>query len=146
MSAVEPNAAASLILETLKLLVLNHQLFFNFIFEPTRIFDMSMNHYCEQWIADWCQTNGWTDWFKERSSYWAFPPNSVMPVPIPSSVLLSIKAEKGLSNQERLWSLGAIAGTVLAAAWGYAAASPMPLMLAFVGCAIVFAQLDSEEA
>lgn len=105
-----------------------------------------MNHYCEQWIADWCQTNGWTDWFKERSSYWAFPPNSVMPVPIPSSVLLSIKAEKGLSNHERLWSLSAIAGTVLAAGWGYAAASPMPLMLAFVGCAIVFAQLDSEEA
>lgn len=68
-----------------------------------------------------------------------------MPVPIPSAVLHSIKAEKGLSTHERAWSLGAIAGTVLAAAWGYAAASPMPLMLAFVGCAIVFAQLDSDD-
>ncbi|MER3433116.1 MAG: hypothetical protein C4288_06730 [Leptolyngbya sp. ERB_1_1] len=104
-----------------------------------------MNHYCEQWIADWCQTNGWTDWFQERSGYWAFPPNSVMPVPIPTSVLHSIKAEKGLSNHERLWSLGAIVGTGFAAVFGYFTASPMPLMMAFVACAIVFARLDSEE-
>lgn len=104
-----------------------------------------MNPYCEQWIADWCETNGWTDWFRERSSYWAFPPNSVMPVPIPNSVLQTIKAEKGLSSDERFWSLSAIAGTGLAAALGFAIASPMPLLLAFVGCAIVFAQLDSEE-
>lgn len=104
-----------------------------------------MNPYCEQWIADWCQTNGWTDWFQERSSYWAFPPNSVMPVPIPPSVLHSIKAEKGLSNQERAWSLGAIAGAGIAAVWGYAAASPLPLLIAFVACAMIFAGLDSEE-
>lgn len=68
-----------------------------------------------------------------------------MPVPIPQSVLQTIKAEKGLSNDERFWSLGAIAGTGLAAVLGYATASPMPLLLAFVGCAVVFARLDSEE-
>ncbi|MCU0547754.1 MAG: hypothetical protein MUC48_00260 [Leptolyngbya sp. Prado105] len=119
----------------------------NLFLNPLDIFELRvMNHYCEQWIADWCQTNGWTDWFKERSSYWAFPPNSVMPVPIPTSVLLTIKAEKGLSTDERFWTLTAILGTGLTAAWGYAIASPMPLLLAFVGCAIVFARLDCEEA
>lgn len=69
-----------------------------------------------------------------------------MPVPIPTTVLHSIKAEKGLSNDERVWSLGAIAGTGIAAVLGFAIASPMPLVMAFVGCAVVFAQLDSEEA
>ncbi len=104
-----------------------------------------MNHYCEQWIADWCQTNGWTDWFRERSSYWAFPPNSVMPVPIPNTVLRSIKAEKGLSQDERFWCLSALSGAVLAAAWGYFTASPMPLIFAFAACALVFARLEDDE-
>lgn len=107
---------------------------------------MRINHYCEQWIADWCETNGWTDWFQEQSSYWAFPPNAVMPVPIPSQVLRSIKAEKGQSQDERVWSLSAVAGTAIAALWTCAVASPMPLVFAFVGCAIVVARLENDEA
>jgi hypothetical protein len=106
---------------------------------------LTMNHYCEQWIADWCETNGWTDWFRERSRYWAFPPNSVMPVPIPKTVLQAIKAEKGLSNEERLWSLSALAVGATAAILGYMSASPMPIVLAFAYCAIVFAGLEDDD-
>lgn len=107
-------------------------------------FRLSMNHYCEQWIADWCQTNGWTDWFRERSSYWAFPPNSVMPVPIPNSVLRTIKAEKGLSPDERFWSLSVLASVIVAGVLGYFTSSPMPLVLAFGYGAIVFAGLEDD--
>ncbi len=106
----------------------------------------NMNHYCEQWIADWCQDNGWTDWFVERSSYWAFPPHAVMPVPIPSKVLKSIKAEKGLSAEERIWCFSAIVSTLIAAASGYFMSSPMPFVLAFAFCAIVVARMDDEES
>ena len=104
-----------------------------------------MNHYCEQWISDWCQDNGWTDWFKERSSYWAFPPNAVMPVPIPTQVLRAIKAERGLTVSERLWSLSAVISTIVAAASGYFCESPMPIVLAFGFCAIVVARMEDDE-
>jgi hypothetical protein len=105
----------------------------------------TMNHYCEQWIADWCQDNGWTDWFMERSSYWAFPPQAVMPVPIPTQALRAIKAEKGMSADERVWCLAAVFGTVVGIASGYFMSSPMPLVLAFIFCAIVVARMDDEE-
>ena len=60
-----------------------------------------MNHYAAQWIEDWCSENGWTDLFRERTDYWAFPPNAVMPVPIPTQVLRSIKANRGLCFEEK---------------------------------------------
>ncbi len=103
-----------------------------------------MNHYASQWIDDWCQDNGWTDWFIERSSYWAFPPNAVMPMPIPSQALRSIKANRGLSFTERLWCLSAIAGAVGAGISSYLLSSPMPMVAAFAFCAIAVAQLEDE--
>jgi hypothetical protein len=104
-----------------------------------------MNHYCEQWIADWCQDNGWTDWFRERSSYWAFPPNAVMPVPIPNQVLRAIKAEKGLTLSERAWCVSAGISIAVAAVSGYLLSSPMPVMFAFAFCAIVVAQMEDDD-
>jgi hypothetical protein len=104
-----------------------------------------MNHYCEQWIADWCVENGWTDWFREQSKYWAFPPNSVMPVPIPTSVLRTIKTEKGLSGDERFWCLTALGSACVAATLGYLMGSPMPLVLAFAYSALVFAHLEDDD-
>ncbi len=54
-----------------------------------------MKHYSDEWIEEWCQENGWTDLFVERSnSYWAFPPGAVMPEPIPAQALRVIKAKK----------------------------------------------------
>ncbi|NDJ17199.1 hypothetical protein [Myxacorys almedinensis] len=104
-----------------------------------------MNHYCDQWISDWCADNGWTEWFRERSSYWAFPPNAVMPVPIPPPVLRAIKVEKGLSVDERLWCLIAIAVVVLGVLGTFLLASPMPLVVAFVFSAIAVARLEDDE-
>ncbi|MGI0492175.1 hypothetical protein ACN4EG_10200 [Alkalinema pantanalense CENA528] len=103
-----------------------------------------MNHYCEQWIADWCLENGWTDWFRDRSSYWAFPPNAVMPVPIPQQVLRAIKAEKGLSADERFWCL--VATTVFLVSLGLSCvlAAPIPLVAGFAFCAIVVGTLEDE--
>ncbi len=105
---------------------------------------MHMNHYREQWIADWCQDNGWTDWFTERSRYWAFPPQAVMPVPIPPQVLQTIKAEKGFTPEERGWALLVMTCGILAGTCGYWFANPLPLVFAFAFGAIVVAQMEDE--
>lgn len=103
-----------------------------------------MNHYALQWIEDWCQDNGWTDLFQECSLYWAFPPNAVMPVPIPADVLRSIKAEKGLCREEQLWCLAAVSSAIAAAVGTYCFASPLPLLLAFAFCAVVVGRMEDE--
>ncbi len=103
-----------------------------------------MNHYSAQWIEEWCQENGWTDWFMECSRYWAFPPNAVMPVPIPSQVLKAIKAEKGLCFEERIWCLVAVLIAVIAGIFTYFLSSPMPLVIAFAFGAITVARLEDD--
>ncbi len=103
-----------------------------------------MNHYAVQWIEDWCQENGWTDLFKECSLYWAFPPNAVMPVPIPAKVLRSIKAEHGLSPDERLWSAAAVISAIAACTATYFFGSPLPIVASFAFCAIVVARMEDE--
>jgi hypothetical protein len=105
-----------------------------------------MKHFAEEWIAEWCQENGWTDLFIERqTNYWAFPPNAVMPEPIPSKVLRRIKAEKGLSNEEQIWSATAIVATLIAGVLSYFTRSPMPLVLAFAFSAVVAGRLEVED-
>ena len=105
-----------------------------------------MNHYSVRWIEDWCQDNGWTDLFLECSQYWAFPPNAVMPVPIPSKVLRTIKAERGMCQEERIWSAAAVFSAAAAAFASYFLASPMPLIAAFAFCAVTFARMEEEIA
>lgn len=103
-----------------------------------------MNHYREQWIADWCQDNGWTDWFQERSRYWAFPPQAVMPVPIPTRALQTIKAEKGFTQEERNWAMLVLFCGIAAAVCVCWLANPLPLVFAFSFGAIVVAQMEDE--
>jgi hypothetical protein len=103
-----------------------------------------MNHYAVQWIEEWCQDNGWTDLFRECSIYWAFPPNAVMPVPIPRQALQAIKAEKGLSPEEQLWSAAAIASAVVACVGTYLLWSPLPLVISFAFCATVVGRMEDE--
>lgn len=104
-----------------------------------------MKHFAEEWIAEWCQDNGWSDLFLERhSNYWAFPPNAVMPEPIPTKVLRQIKAEKGLSSEEKLWSGSAIVATLMAIALSYITKSPMPLVFAFAFAAVVVGRMEVE--
>jgi hypothetical protein len=104
-----------------------------------------MNHYATQWIEDWCVDNGWTDWFLERSSYWGFPPNAVMPMPIPRQALRGIKADKGLCYEEQIWCTSAIASAVFAAVLSVVSASPMPVLAAFAFSAVVVALLEEDE-
>jgi len=105
-----------------------------------------MNHYSTKWIEDWCQDNGWTDLFLECSRYWAFPPQAVMPVPIPTKVLRSIKAENGMCSEEKIWCAAAIVSAVSAALATYFLSSPMPLVAAFAFCAITVARMEEETA
>ncbi|MDZ7957197.1 MAG: hypothetical protein RMY34_04730 [Aulosira sp. DedQUE10] len=106
-----------------------------------------MNHYAIEWIETWCLENGWTDLFVERrNNFWAFPPGCVMPEPIPGHVLRLIKAEKGQTFEERLWSMSAIIGTVAAVLSTVFLKCPMPLVLAFAFNAVTVAQLEVEDA
>ncbi|MCC0178110.1 hypothetical protein I4641_14085 [Waterburya agarophytonicola K14] len=104
-----------------------------------------MQHFHDEWIQEWCDLNGWTDLVRERyNSYWAFPPNCVMPEPIPQKVMRLIKSEKGLSHSEQKLSLATVAITVLALVFTCLWMSPMPLILAFGFSAISFAKMECE--
>ncbi len=104
-----------------------------------------MKHYCDEWIKDWCQENGWTDLCIERhSNYWAFPPGAVMPEPIPDKILRLIKTEKGLTRDEKVWSLTAAIALLLALIISYVLKCPMPFVLAFAFAAIVAGKLEVE--
>ncbi|MGL5079382.1 MAG: hypothetical protein ACRDBG_26580 [Waterburya sp.] len=104
-----------------------------------------MQHFHDEWIQEWCDRNGWTDVFRERyNHYWAFPPNCVMPEPIPQKVMRLIKSEKGLSICEQRWLMLAAVVSVIAVVSTCFLMSPMPLMLAF-GCdAVTFARMEYE--
>jgi hypothetical protein len=104
-----------------------------------------MNHYASDWIDDWCKDNGWTDWFVDRSIYWGFPPQAVMPLPIPPQAMRAIKAKQGLCLWEKVW-YGVAAGSAIAAAVSsYLLSCPMPLVGAFAFCAVVVARLEDED-
>ncbi|HBB34769.1 MAG TPA: hypothetical protein DDZ80_15600 [Cyanobacteria bacterium UBA8803] len=103
-----------------------------------------MKHFCEDWLQQWCYENGWTDLYIEGYQYWAFPPGAVIPEPIPPEALQLIKAEKGLSGQEKLWSIGAVIVTVIAAILSYFLKSPMPMGLAFAFAAVTVGLLEFE--
>jgi hypothetical protein len=105
-----------------------------------------MQHYQDDWIREWCSDNGWTDLFRERyNHYWAFPPNAVMPEPIPPQVLRLIKKQKGLCSAEKIWTGLAIATTISGVIFSYFLQSPMPLVFAFAFAAIAVAKLEMEE-
>ncbi len=105
-----------------------------------------MKHYCDAWINEWCEENGWTDLFIERyNNYWAFPPGAVIPEPIPPKSLRLIKSEKGLCYEERLWLIAATIVTLTAVILTYFLKSPMPLVFAFAFDAITAAKLEVED-
>ena len=104
-----------------------------------------IEHYCAEWIDEWCQLNGWTDLYIERHQYWAFPPGAVMPEPIPPKALKALKAEKGLTGEERFCSSAAVVVTIVALILTYFLKSPMPMVLAFAFGAISVAMLEVED-
>jgi hypothetical protein len=105
-----------------------------------------MKHYCDRWIQEWCQENGWTDLFMERSNnYWAFPPGAVMPEPIPSKTLRLIKAEKGLSSPEKIWLISAVIISLISLIFTYLIKCPMPMVFAFAFGAVATAKVEVED-
>lgn len=105
-----------------------------------------MRHYCDDWIHEWCDDNGWTEpVMNPINTYWAFPPNAVMPEPIPFTTLRMIKAQKGLTPQESGWVTAAIAISALCMGLSYWLNCPMPLLAGFAFAAFVVASLEVEE-
>lgn len=105
-----------------------------------------MKHFHDVWIQEWCDSNGWSDLFRERyNHYWAFPPNAVMPEPIPQKTLKIIKAEKGLTKDERVWLSAAGIASFTAILLSYFLVNPMPIVLAFAFDAVTVAQLEVED-
>ncbi len=105
-----------------------------------------IRHFCDQWIEKWCQENGWTDLFQERNNnYWAFPPGAVMPEPIPVKTLRIIKAENGLSPDEKTWLRLAFIVTFVSIVLTCFFQSPMPIVFAFAFDAIATAKLEMED-
>jgi hypothetical protein len=107
---------------------------------------MKMKHYCDEWIREWCEENGWTDLFLERgSNYWAFPPGAVIPEPIPPHVLRFIKSQKGFCGEEKSWIIAASTISLLSLLVSYLMKCPMPIVFAFAFDAITVAQLEVED-
>ena len=105
-----------------------------------------MKHFRDEWIDEWCQENGWTDLFVERCcNYWAFPPSSVMPLPIPDKTLRAIKNAKGMSDDEKSWTFAAIAISCLASIFSFILKNPLPMTCAFGCVAFIVGQLEIEE-
>ncbi|MBD3881689.1 hypothetical protein IFO70_07975 [Phormidium tenue FACHB-886] len=105
-----------------------------------------MNHYCFAWVENWCMENGWSEPFlQKRNEYWAFPPNGVMPLPIPSQALRLMKQQYGLTGNEKNWCLVAVSSTIAAVVSTYLLQSPMPLIGAFAFCATIVAGLEVED-
>lgn len=105
-----------------------------------------MKHFADEWVAEWCEKNGWTDLVVEpKNTYWAFPPGAVMPEPIPSKALKMIKAQKGFSCEEKMWAIASVVGTALAAIVSFVMKCPMPMVGAFAFCAVTVAQLEVED-
>lgn len=104
-----------------------------------------MKHFSDDWVQEWCEENGWTDLFMERKDhYWAFPPGCVMPEPIPSQTLNSIKAQKGFCIEEKVWLVAAAIFSLSGAVLSLLLKCPMPIVFAFGFGAITVAQLEVE--
>lgn len=104
-----------------------------------------MQHFQDEWIQEWCNANGWTEFFRERANnYWAFPPGAVMPEPIPSKILRLIKSQKGMSWEEQYWSCLAVIFSLLAGGITLWSENPLPLLFAFAFAAVTVARLEVE--
>ncbi|WP_404784800.1 hypothetical protein [Altericista sp. CCNU0014] len=97
-----------------------------------------------QYIQQWCQEHGWTDLFVEQRQFWAFPPGSVLPVPVPTHALEGFYSEREMSPHVCLLSLSSIGLSLLSVFLTVRTLSPVPLLAAFGCCAIAAALLEEE--
>lgn len=104
--------------------------------------ELTIRPLADEWIDEWCQRHGWTEWMWLNQWYWAFPPNGVIPEPLPREALRLLKRQKGWSQQERGLTLGAVSVALGSALASYGLHCPLPLVLAFGICAVVSIQLE----
>ena len=50
-----------------------------------------MHKLIEKQIQKWCKKNGWTDYFVQNGQFYGFPPEAVMPLPIPTKTIKRAK-------------------------------------------------------
>ncbi|MCG9893082.1 MAG: hypothetical protein MH252_18665 [Thermosynechococcaceae cyanobacterium MS004] len=97
-----------------------------------------------QYLQHWCQEQGWTDLFIEHRQFWAFPPGSFMPVPVPRSAIERFYDKHTLSPQAKILSLAVLVLALGAIAWTALTLSPIPLLLGFACCAIAVGLQEPE--
>jgi hypothetical protein len=97
-----------------------------------------------QYLQQWCQEHDWTDLFVEQCQFWAFPPGSVIPVPIPTYALEGFYRKRKISIPSRLLNVAAIGVSLCAVIITVLTHSPIPLLSAFGFCAIAVALLEEE--
>ena len=93
-------------------------------------------------LNQWCCDNGWTDLFVERYQFWAFPPGSVLPLPVPSTVLEDIHARHYHAWKYPVGYSAVITGSAFALLCSLLMHSPMPAIVAFACSAIAIGILD----
>jgi hypothetical protein len=97
-----------------------------------------------RYIQQWCQEHGWTDLFIEQRQFWAFPPGSFIPVPVPASAVKRFYAKYRPTTQVRVLSLSVMGVALGAVVLTVLTLSPVPLLLGFGCCAIAVALLEPE--
>ncbi len=97
-----------------------------------------------RYIQQWCQEHGWTDLFIEQRQFWAFPPGSFIPVPVPARAIERFYTKYRPTPQAKALSLSVAAVALGTAVLTALTLSPVPLLLGFGFCAITVALLEPE--
>ena len=61
-----------------------------------------MHKLIEKRIQKWCKENDWTDYFVQNGRFYGFPPEAVMPLPIPTK---GIKGAKPYHFLLAMWQI-----------------------------------------
>jgi hypothetical protein len=97
-----------------------------------------------QFIQQWCKEHNWTDLFVEQQQFWAFPPDSFIPVPIPVSAIERFYAKRRSAPRFKVTSLSAVGAALSTVALTMLTFSPVPLLLGFGCCVIAVALLEPD--
>lgn len=82
--------------------------------------------------------------FIEQRQFWAFPPGSVLPVPVPTHAIEGFYSTREMLPQVGLLNLFSVGVTLGAVLLTVVTLSPVPLLLAFGCCAIAVAILEED--
>jgi hypothetical protein len=93
-----------------------------------------------EYLQRWCQDHGWTDLFIEQYQFWAFPPGSVLPLPIPAYAFDGF--QQRLSRRSFWLNAAAIILTLSGICLTALTSSPIPLLSAFVVSTMAVALME----